>query len=701
MMIADIDSTSWIWITLAAHISFMLWLTITICIGVFIRYCRLDRFLAGLLSLLDILFSIKRRARYVQTKNTEWTLADTIEDSCRKYWDHTFVVVATNVDEVKDKNNHHKTPYSGKSRMTYGEAEMASSAVAKWMTTTTPLRCEPDDVVAIFMPSSCEFVVALFGLIRCGVRAALVNTELRGNSLVHALTSALAEDSTATECSQSAVKAVLVSPGLRPVLESLEETGQLPPSISIVTCGPDCELDPWTETRRFAYHGRNQHQKSKTLRWDDTCVYIYTSGTTGFPKASKMNHMRMWSAGYFGRKVSRLKSSDILYCPLPLYHSSGLAMGLGACLQRGCTTVVRPKFSVRHFSQDIITHRCTGVQYIGEMARYLVSAPYNPLDSKISLRFALGNGMGREVWLDFQRRYKIDLIIEFYASTEGNVFIVNNTGKAPGACGIIPPGFNRIYPIGIFRCDMDAGQLIRDERTGLCVPASPNEPGELLGLIKQNDPTRRFDGYTDDAATRAKVVNNVCKLGDCYFRSGDLMRRDRCGFLYFCDRVGETFRWKGENVSTLEVARVLVACIENGDSIGTTGNTIFAEAVVYGVEVDGHPGRAGMAAVVLSQSSRHGIRTDDQSNNRESTWQYSLWHSLQIELPRYAQPLFIRITKEIEKTATQKYKKTKLQKESFLNCGTDLVYFRDDAVNSFVLLDDVTKSEILEGKRRV
>ena len=467
--------------------SVVFWLALAAAIGVIIRFSRLDTYIIGLVSLLDLLFSVKHFARRVQTKNPEWTMADTFEESCRKYWNHCLVEMAGNVGDEKTRKTNLQPFILGKQRMTFGEAEMASSAVAKWMT-TAKLRCQPGDIVAIFMPSSCEFVAALFGLIRCGVQAALVNTGLRGNSLVHSLTSALDGGSIKNESSQPNVKAILVSSDLKHILETLRDAGQLPSSIAIIECGSGCELDPWIETKRFAYLRRKQQHKASC--WDQNCVYIFTSGTSGFPKASKMNHMRVWTAGSVGKKVCRLKPSDRLYCPLPLYHSSALILGLGACLQCGCTTVIRPKFSVRHFSQDILTHQCTGVQYIGEMARYLESAPFNPLDSKISLRFAWGNGMPREIWIAFQNRYNIRTINEFYASTEGNVNIFNNTGMAAGACGIIPPGFNWIYPIGIFRYDVETEELIRDEKTGLCVPARPNEPGELLGLIKQNDPTR-------------------------------------------------------------------------------------------------------------------------------------------------------------------------------------------------------------------
>mmetsp|Transcript_29088 Transcript_29088/g.60835 ORF Transcript_29088/g.60835 Transcript_29088/m.60835 type:complete len:365 (+) Transcript_29088:167-1261(+) len=330
-------------------------------VGALIRHWRLDRFIIGLVNLLDLLLTIKRKSRNIQTKNMEWTMVDTIEESCSKHWDDLLVVVA----EDDDRKQESLLP-RGKPQMTYGEAEMASSAVANWLTATTASKtalCQPNDIVAIFMPSSCEFVAALFGLIRCGVRAALVNTGLRGNSLVHALTSALDEygagkgketDIVAT------VKAVLVSPDLKPVLESLREAGRLPSSIAIIECSAGCELDPWIETRRFAYLGRQQQQKNETSRWKETCLYIYTSGTTGLPKASKMNHMRIWMGGCVGKKLCRLRSDDRLYCPLPLHHSSGLLLGLGSCLQRGCTMVIRPKFSVRHFSRDILTHRCTG-----------------------------------------------------------------------------------------------------------------------------------------------------------------------------------------------------------------------------------------------------------------------------------------------------------------------------------------------------
>lgn len=623
---------------------------------------RIHKPILSLLSLLDLLFSVKRRAREVQNKNPEWNMADTFESCVKKYWNREFVVIANdnNHSDPECEALSHAVP---KPKMTYGEAEQASSAVANWSKKT--LGCQPDDVVAIFMPSSCEFVVSLFGLMRAGVQAALVNTSLRGNSLVHALTDALGGQP---------VKAILVSPDLRSIVSEIAD--RLPATLHIVEVGAGSTLDPWQEKKPYAWIGGR-----KGVRWDDTCVFIYTSGTTGLPKASKVNHMRVWSAGCVTNKVNQLKVSDRLYCPMPLYHASGCTLGLVACLQRGCAIVVRQKFSTRRFSADLYKYKCTSMQYIGEMARYLMAAPPNSHDGLQPLRFAYGNGMPPEIWKPFQARYNIEQINEFYASTEGNVNIFNNTGFGAGACGIVPRGLEWVYPIGLFQHDPETGDLLRDKDTGLCIPCKRGQPGELLGLIQQHDPSRRFDGYTDGKATQRKVVHNVKKQGDSYFRSGDLLRQDHWGFLYFCDRVGETFRWKGENVSTSEVAQTLLRCSENNIPF-------FVEAIAYGVELEGYPGRAGMATVVLHVDA-------------PNTWLEQLWPALQAELPRYAQPIIVRVAKEIEKTSTHKYKKGKLQEESFKECQADPVYFRDDALRRFVPMNETIKAALLAGTQKV
>lgn len=738
-------------------------------VAIFFGVGKVGRFVRSLLQLLELLVVVKRRCRYVRTDHPTWNMAETIEESFGRHGDHDFVIV------VKDDDHHganevsttESTVSGSHSSLTYRDAERASSAVALWMTSSWPSNEEsmhdtygPGDIVAVFMPGGYEFVVATLGLIRCGIKAAFLSTELKGSSLIHAVTDALDQQ----------VRVILCSSHLkRTVLDPLMESGQIPSTMRIVefcdrndwtygSCSSSSTssskeshvhfLNPWKETRSFAWMGfhkgrqlqrhgqqeriKTQHDNSKNqerhqspnIHWDDVAVYIYTSGTTGLPKASKINHMRMWSAGCITNKVCRLRKSDRLYCPLPLHHASGYTLGLIACLQRGCTIVIRPKFSVSSFSSDLVKYNCTAMQYIGEMARYLVSAKPYHLDGRQPLRFAYGNGMPADVWVPFQKRYRIGQVNEFYASTEGNVNIFNNTGLAPGACGIVPRGLEWIYPIGLFRYDNETGDLLRDKTTGLCVPAARGEQGELLGLIQQNDPSRRYDGYADSKATESKVVRNVCKPGDTYFRSGDLLRQDLLGFLYFCDRIGDTFRWKGENVSTSEVARVMLQCkiVKSNDNDGSNKQAaegeketkisslkstsssfagmyslpVFSEVVVYGVEVPGYPGRAGMAAAVM----------DDQylsdGRLRDGSWTTVLWQHLRAELPTYAQPIFVRITSFIEKTSTEKYKKNKLQEESFIECGNnDSIYFRDDQKKSFVPMDTSLRRDILSNKRRI
>ena len=616
------------------------------------RY-RLVTKIWAILRLLDLLLTVQAKGRHVTRHEQQFTMAETFEICVQKYKDSDFCVV---------------TDGAGRSKITFGEAEMGSSVVANW---ASSYHHQPGDVVAILMPNSCEFVVAMFGLLRAGLQVALVNTSLKGASLVHALTDALAGSGNPDDApkKKKKVRAVLVSPDLVAQLQA----AKLPADIEIVECGAGCHIDPWISNNSFSFLKSRQG-----VKWDDTCVYIYTSGTTGLPKASKMNNLRVWTAGCVTEKVCGLRRSDRLYCPLPLYHASGCTLGLVACLLKGSTFVTRSKFSASRFSADVVQHRCTSCQYIGEMARYLVALPPNELDGQQPLRFAYGNGMPTEVWTEFQRRYAVAIVNEFYAATEGNVNIFNNAGVV-GACGIIPRGFEWLYPIRLFRHDVETGELVRDQN-GLCVPCPRGEPGELLGLIKEHDPSRRFDGYADSKATERKIVRDVRKHGDSYFRSGDLLRQDAWGFLYFVDRVGDTFRWKGENVSTSEVARVVVE--EGKDMIG--------EAAVYGVEVPGCPGRAGMAAIVVKK-------------NGSLDWQDNLWQHLQHQLPRYAQPLFLRVmvNGEIEKTSTQKYKKTKLQTESFSNCGRDDVYIRDDSLRTFVFLDDEIKQSILNHTRKL
>ena len=274
--------------------------------------------------------------------------------------------------------------------------------------------------------------------------------------------------------------------------------------------------------------------------------------------------------------------------------------------------------------------------YIGEMLRYVLAQPSRPTDTQHCIQRCFGNGLKYHVWGPFAKRFKIPQVIEFYGATESVVAVANPFNKV-GACGKTFRVLPLPSPIALIKIDPDTGEYVRDSN-GFCVRAGVNEQGEIIGEIKQDDPLTHFPGYTDPNATKKKMMSNVFKQGDCYQLTGDILRMDIDGYYYFCDRTGDTFRWKGENVSTTEVESVIGHILE------------LRDVVVYGVEVAGSEGRAGMVAIVGTES------TVDLSG---------LAQQLFLSLPAYAVPLFVRLITEADLTGTYKLKKVQLRNEAF------------------------------------
>src|ERR1051326_4167979 len=329
----------------------------------------------------------------------------------------------------------------------------------------------------------------------------------------------------------------------------------------------------------------------RDLSVEDPALLIYTSGTTGLPKAARVSHFRLmqwshWFAGLMGTTPS-----DRMYNCLPMYHSVGGVLATGAVLVGGGAVVIRERFSAVKFWADLVRWDCTLFQYIGELCRYLVHAAPSPDERRHRLRMACGNGLRPDVWPAFEQRFAIPRILEFYASTEGNVSLFNLEGR-PGAIGRIPSFLAHRSPITLVKLDPVTEQPVRDEH-GRCVPCAAGEVGEALGQ-------GRFEGYTSEEASEKKRLRDVFVPGDAWHRTGDLMRRDADGYFHFVDRVGDTFRWKGENVATTEVAQAI--CAFPG----------IADATVYGVEVPGADGRAGMAALA-ARSEEHTTNTQSHS----------------------------------------------------------------------------------------
>ncbi|XP_063084137.1 long-chain fatty acid transport protein 1 isoform X9 [Cavia porcellus] len=401
----------------------------------------------------------------------------------------------------------------------------------------------------------------------------------------------------------------------------------------------------------------------------DRLFYIYTSGTTGLPKAAIVVHSRYYRIAAFGHHSYSMCQADVLYDSLPLYHSAGNILGVGQCVIYGLTVVLRKKFSASCFWDDCVKYNCTVVQYIGEICRYLLRQPVREAEARHQVRLAVGNGLRPAIWEEFARRFGVRQIGEFYGATECNCSIANMDGKV-GSCGFNSRILPHVYPIRLVKVNEDTMELLRDAR-GLCIPCEPGEPGLLVGQINQQDPLRRFDGYVSESATSKKIVHSVFHKGDSAYLSGDVLVMDELGYMYFLDRSGDTFRWRGENVSTTEVEGVLSRLLGQAD------------VAVYGVAVPGVEGRAGMAAI---------------ADPRGQLDPNSMYQELQKVLAPYARPLFLRLLPQVDTTGTFKIQKTRLQHEGFDPRQTsDRLFFLDLKQGHYLPLDEALYMQICSG----
>ena len=357
------------------------------------------------------------------------------------------------------------------------------------------------------------------------------------------------------------------------------------------------------------------------------------------PKAARITHSRLQRMIYGFSAAMNAKASDRMYQCLPMYHSTGGVLAVGAVLTVGGSCFIRERFSATDFWTDIVRHQCTMFVYVGELCRYLLNAPPGSNDRAHRIRLCFGNGLRPDIFTAFRDRFGIKQIMEFYGASEGNIALFN-LDSHPGAVGRIPSWAKKSFPIKIVAYDVEQN-LDKRNAEGRCIECAPDEVGEALGEILDDPskPASRFDGYADAGATKSKTLRDVFGAGDAWFRTGDLMRRDAAGYYYFVDRIGDTFRWKGENVSTTEVA----------EAIATFPGV--REANVYGVAVPGYEGRAGMAALVVDGAPDFDLP--------------GLRAHIATHLPTYARPVFLRFRRDLEMTSTFKQKKTELVAEGF------------------------------------
>jgi fatty-acyl-CoA synthase len=546
---------------------------------------------------------------------------------------------------------------SDRESMSYGELAGRARQYARW---ALDQKIAAGDVVALLMPNRPEFVAIWLGLTQIGAVVALLNTRLVGDSLAHCLAIAGPDHVIVEAELADAVFEIALgdAPAPQVWLHGAERPGYE-------------RID--TAVARYGNHALSA-EEVRPVTLSDPALFIYTSGTTGLPKAARVSHHRimMWCSWFAGMTDAR--TEDRMYNCLPMYHSVGGIVAIGAMLVAGGSVVVAEKFSARRFWDDVRRWDCTLFQYIGELCRYLVTAPPQDHEAQHRLRLCCGNGLRADIWTAFQERFQIPQILEFYAATEGSFSLFNAEGK-PGAIGRIPPFLAHRFPAALVKFDIERETPIRDEQ-GFCMRCGADEIGEAIGRLaaQEKNLAARFEGYTSAADSERKILHNVFAEGDAWFRTGDLMRRDGKGFFYFVDRIGDTFRWKGENVASLEIAEAICACPG------------VADASVYGVAVPDADGRAGMAALVV-----------DPSFNLAA-----LRAHLCDRLPDYARPLFLRIRSELDLTETFKQKKQQLIAEGYDPARVaDALFFNDGDGKGYVPLDQTLFEALKAGRLRL
>ena len=534
----------------------------------------------------------------------------------------------------------------------YGEMDGLANRFAHWADSAGLRR---GDVVALLMPNRIEYLPIWYGLSKVGVVTALINNQLTGPALAHCLAVA-----GASHC--------LVDEETRPAFDAAKQ--DVPQAIQAWNLGgaPAGQHD-LSQALRSCSQLRPDRRRREGLTAADTALFIFTSGTTGLPKAARITHMRaqLYMRGFAG--ATGAKPADRIYITLPFYHATGGLCGAGAALLNGASVVIRKHFSASHFWSDVKTEGCTMFVYIGELCRYLAGQAEAPEEREHKLRLAFGNGLRADAWEKMVGRFGVPRILEFYGSTEGNVSMFNFDGRL-GAIGRVPNYLKGFFNVRLAKFDVETETPLR-RPDGRCIEAAVGEPGECLGEI-ENNARDAYVGYADKAASEKKVLHDAFRAGDAWFRTGDLLSKDREGYFYFVDRIGDTFRWKGENVSTSEVAAALAAAPG------------VKEEVVYGVKVGDLDGRAGMAGLLV---------TPDFDAKAFGAF-------VAQRLPAYSQPAFLRLLPAMAVTGTFKYRKLDLVTDGFdPNVVKDPLYVRGP--NGYQKLTRPLYAKVLSGELRL
>jgi fatty-acyl-CoA synthase len=569
--------------------------------------------------------------------DTDYLVADHLEDVCRRFANKAAIL-------FEDQ------------RWSYAELDAFANRVGRWALSQG---FKPGEHVALMMQNRPEYIGIWFGLAKVGIVAALINHQLTGEALSHCVRLVSA-------------RALIVEGELAP--QVLPVRGEFGEETRFFSTDGDTTFEPFEAQLNCEASDPLDRVHRAGRVSSDHAFKIFTSGTTGLPKAARITHSR---ALYFLMVFTvglDAQPDDVMLNTLPLYHTTGGLCGVGFALGAGGTLALERRFSVSHFWTRAVETGATHFMYVGELCRFLVNSPKDEKERAHSIRMGLGNGMRPDVWGRFIERFGVDKIVEFYGATEGNVGLVNLDGRL-GAIGRIPPYLQSQFNVQLVAFDAETEEPIRGS-DGFCRRTRDDEVGEAIGRISNSDPRFKFDGYAGaDEATRKKVLVDVFARGDRWFRTGDLMKRDGEGYFYFVDRVGDTFRWKSENVSTAEVAAVL------GHVQGVE------QANVYGVSVEGYDGRAGMAALLIDRLDR----LED------------IARAVDKNLPHYARPMILRLmqTSDEQMTGTFKFRKADYVKQGFdPEAIADPLYIYD-AEAGYVRLTSQTYQSIVRGETRL
>lgn len=517
------------------------------------------------------------------------------------------------------------------------------------------------DVVAVFIENRPELLVTILAVAKVGAISALLNTSQTRDTLAHSL-------------NLVAPVAVIVGEELVPAYSAVRERVAIDAARTWFVADRDTSSDPGIAPDGFvnlmtasADASSDNPASSQQVFFDDTCFYIYTSGTTGLPKAGVFKHGRwMRSSASFGLIALNMQPQDVVYCTLPLYHATGLCVCWGSAISGASGFAIRRKFSASQFWNDVRKYQATTLGYVGELCRYLVDQPPSADDNRHGVTKMIGNGLRPGAWGEFKTRFAVQHICELYAASDGNIGFTNILNFDNTI------GFS-LMSWELVAYDHDSGAPIRNAK-GLISRVAKGEQGLLLAKIDDKAP---LDGYTDPQKTEKVVLHDVFEKGDRYFNTGDLLRNIGFGHAQFVDRLGDTYRWKGENVSTTEVENILLQ------------HPNISEAVAYGVEICNTNGRAGMAAITPAES----LATLDFSE---------LLSFARQQMPAYAVPLFLRVKVKMETTGTFKYQKTRLKDEAFDpgKTGEDPIYAWLPGTQTYVQVTEQVLADIHGDKYR-